>query len=150
MRDAEHWSDPKVRGWSAVHSDDVLKSLRRDAISALGELPIGDIDTPTVLELLQKIEQRGAIESAHRLRQRMSGIFTFAIAAGIARNDPTPKSLLKVLRGDGTLSTFEFTGYRGLAFAINEPSGQATVNAQCSNDQSSWTNCSILIGSNYT
>jgi integrase len=99
VRDAEHWSDPKVRGWSAVHSDDVLKSLRRDAFPALGDLPIADIDTPTVLALLQSIESRGAIESAHRLRQRMSDIFTFAIAAGIARNDPAPKSLLKVLRG---------------------------------------------------
>ena len=98
VRDAANWSDPKVRGWSAVHSDDVLKSLRKDAFPALGALPITDIDTPKILEVLHAMEQRGAIESAHRLRQRLSDIFTYAIAASIARVDPAPASLTKVLQ----------------------------------------------------
>lgn len=98
VRDAENWSDPKVRGWSAVHADDVLKSLRRDAFPALGALPMNDIDTPKVLELLHGIERRGAIESAHRLRQRISDIFTYAMTSGICRIDPAPMSLTKVLQ----------------------------------------------------
>ncbi len=98
VRDAANWSDPKVRGWSAVHSDDVLKSLRRDAFPALGALPMIDIDTPKVLELLRAIEKRGAIESAHRLRQRISDIFTFGMVEGVCRIDPAPISLTKVLR----------------------------------------------------
>ena len=99
VRDAAQWTDPKIRGWSAVHADDVLKSLRRDAFPALGALPINDIDTPKVLELLHAIERRGAIESAHRLRQRISDIFTYGMAAKICRADPAPVSLMKVLQG---------------------------------------------------
>ncbi|HEX8485427.1 tyrosine-type recombinase/integrase, partial [Sphingomonas sp.] len=41
--------------------------------------------------------QRGAIETAHRLRQRMSGIFLHGIATGICRADPAA-SLGKALR----------------------------------------------------
>jgi integrase len=98
VRDAANWSDPKVRGWSAVHPDDVLKALRRDAFPALGALPMADIDTPKILDLLHSIEKRGAIESAHRLRQRISDIFTYAMAAKICHADPAPASLTKVLQ----------------------------------------------------
>lgn len=98
VRDAHNWTDRHVRGWSAVHADDVLKSLRRDAFPALGALPMTDIDTPQVLDLLHAVEKRGAIESAHRLRQRISDIFTFGMAAGVCRFDPAPISLTKVLQ----------------------------------------------------
>lgn len=96
VRDAGNWSDPNA-GWSAVHSDDVLKSLRRDAYPALRNLPMVDIDTGRVLDLLHAIEKRGAIETALRLRQRISDIFNFAIAAGICSTDPAPVALTKVL-----------------------------------------------------
>ncbi|MFV3561759.1 phage integrase central domain-containing protein, partial [Mycobacterium tuberculosis] len=50
VRDAANWTKPGTRGWSAVHSDDVLKSLRRDAYPVIGALPMVDIDTPKILE----------------------------------------------------------------------------------------------------
>lgn len=96
VRDAHNWSSPNA-GWSAVHSDDVLKSLRRDAYPAIGKIPMVDIDTARILELLHAVERRGAIETALRLRQRISDIFTFGIAAGICSVDPAPVSLTKVL-----------------------------------------------------
>ncbi len=97
VRDAHHWTDPNVRGWSAVHSDDVLKSLRRDAFPAIGGLPLADIDTQRVLELLHAVEQRGAIESAHRLRQRISDIFNVGMVAKLCTSDPAPVALNKLL-----------------------------------------------------
>jgi len=98
VRDAANWTDPRVRGWSAVHADDVLKSLRRDAFPALGALPMTDIDTPKVLELLHAVEKRGAIETSHRLRQRISDVFTYAIAGRICSVDPAPIGLTKILQ----------------------------------------------------
>lgn len=97
VRDADNWTKPGVRGWSAVHSDDVLKSLRRDAFPVIGAMPMVDIDTPKILEMLHKVEARGSVESAHRLRQRVSDVFNFAMAAGICRTDPAPAALNKVL-----------------------------------------------------
>jgi hypothetical protein len=57
-----------------VHAADVLRSLERDAFPAIGDLPLTSIESPKVLEVLNAVEQRGAIETAHRLRQRISDI----------------------------------------------------------------------------
>ncbi len=94
---ARRWYDLRKPTWSEVHAADVLRSLDRDAFPAIGDLPLAAIESPKLLEMLNAIEQRGAIETAHRLRQRVSDIFVYAIAAGLAKADPAA-SLGKALR----------------------------------------------------
>ncbi len=94
---ARRWYDLRRPTWSEVHAADVLRSLDRDAFPAIGDLPLAAIESPKLLEMLNAIEQRGAIETAHRLRQRVSDIFVYAIAAGLAKADPAA-SLGKALR----------------------------------------------------
>jgi integrase len=55
----------------------------------VGNRPISEIDAPEMLRLLQRIEERGAHETAHRTKQRCGQIFRYAIATGRARHDPT-------------------------------------------------------------
>lgn len=43
------------------------------------------------MECLRAIEDRGAIETAKRVRQRVSAVFVYAIAEGIASADPAEK-----------------------------------------------------------
>lgn len=74
--------------WAKVHAQDVIESLERDAFPALGRLPITCIDAPTVLQVLRKVEERPAIETAGRVRQRISAVFVYAIASGRAKGDP--------------------------------------------------------------
>lgn len=85
---ARQWHEFKKPTWSAVHAKDVLDSLENDVFPHLGKFPIASIKTPRVLEVLRLVETRGAIETAHRLRQRVSSIFVYGIAAGVATNDP--------------------------------------------------------------
>ena len=94
---ARRWYELRKSIWSKVHAEDVLRSLERDAFPMIGALPLSMIDSPKVLEVLNAVEQRGAIETAHRLRQRISDIFVYAIALGIAKADPAA-SLGKALR----------------------------------------------------
>ena len=94
---ARRWYDLRKPTWSEVHAADVLRSLERDAFPAIGDLPLASIESPKLLEVLNAIEQRGAIETAHRLRQRVSDIFVYAIASGLAKADPAA-SLGKALR----------------------------------------------------
>ncbi len=72
----------KSRG--QLHAQDVIESLERDAFPTLGKLPITCIDAPTVLQALRKVEEQPAIETAKRVRQRISAIFVYAIASGRA------------------------------------------------------------------
>ncbi len=66
----EWYSDQKAR-WTAVHSVDVLNSLERDVLPDLGRLPIETINACIILATLKKVQERGAVETAHRLRQRI-------------------------------------------------------------------------------
>jgi uncharacterized protein YozE (UPF0346 family) len=86
---AREWHELQRDRWSKVHADDVLNSLERDVFPRLGAIAVTDIDEPMVLTTLQAVEERGAIETAHRLRQRMSGIFKFAKAKGAGNGNPT-------------------------------------------------------------
>lgn len=55
----------------------------------IGHRPISEIDAPEILALLRRIESRGAVETAHRTKQRCGQVFRYAIATGRASHDPT-------------------------------------------------------------
>lgn len=77
-RFAIEWHDLQKDRWSKIHAEDVLTSLKRDVLPIVGSIAITDIDEALVLAVLKPVQQRGAIETSHRLRQRMSAIFRFA------------------------------------------------------------------------
>lgn len=85
---AREWHGLHLARWSARHAADVLGSLEDAVFPALGKLPIAEISAPAVLAVLRAIEARPAIETARRVRQRMSAVFGFAIASGRAAIDP--------------------------------------------------------------
>ena len=85
---ARAWHAHQAPRWSAVHAADVLASLERDALPELGELPIGMIAAPELLDLLERVEGRGCLPTAKRLRQRISAIFRWAIARKLCEADP--------------------------------------------------------------
>ncbi|RDE04956.1 tyrosine-type recombinase/integrase [Sphingomonas aracearum] len=94
---AREWYAKQQPRWKPVHAADVIKSLERDIFADLGSLPVRSIDSALVLATLQKVEARGAIETAHRLRQRISSIYDYGIAIGRAVTNPAA-SLVKVLK----------------------------------------------------
>lgn len=85
---ARDWHKMSASQWTDIHGHDVLHSLERDVFPALGTRSISDISAADVLEVLREIEGRPAIETAKRVRQRMSAVFVFAIASGVASSDP--------------------------------------------------------------
>lgn len=82
------WHKLQAKQWSKVHAKDVLDSLTNDVFPVIGAKPIADIEAADVLIVLDKIVDRGAIETAHRVRQRISGIFVYGIAKNLAARDP--------------------------------------------------------------
>lgn len=97
---AREWFDTNKGKWAPVHQRDVIRSLERDVFGAIGAIPIAQLTPPLVLAVLRAIEARGAIETARRVRQRISGVFIYAVAQGIAQTDPAEKlgAVLKPLR----------------------------------------------------
>ncbi|MEE9376346.1 MAG: integrase arm-type DNA-binding domain-containing protein [Rhizobiaceae bacterium] len=59
------------------------------ANAGLGTKPIAEITAPTILAVLRKEENKGNYETALRLRSTIGAVFRYAIANGLAENDPT-------------------------------------------------------------
>jgi hypothetical protein len=85
---ARRWHERRRARWSPEHAADVLASLERDVLPAIGALPPRSIDAQAVLQLLLEVEERGCIETARRLRERISGVFRFGIPLQICNSDP--------------------------------------------------------------
>jgi integrase len=85
---ARQWHGRRSPRWSPEHATDVLASMERDVFPAIGGIAPAEIDAQAVLELLLKVEERGRIETARRLRERISGVFRFGIPLQICNADP--------------------------------------------------------------
>lgn len=85
---ARDWHALQLPRWVPVHASDVITSLERDVFPMLGSKPLSAIDAPAVLKCLRAVEDRGSIETAKRLRQRISGVYAYAISEGIVSSDP--------------------------------------------------------------
>lgn len=85
---AREWFDLQKAHWVERHAKDVITSLESEVFPTLGSFMINDLTPTDVLPVLRAIEKRGAIETARRVRQRMSAVFVYAIASGRANNDP--------------------------------------------------------------
>lgn len=85
---ARQWHQIHRERWTDRHADDVIASLESNVFSDIGAMPVGAIGAPAILQLLRAVEARGSIETARRIRQRISAVFSFAIAEGLATQDP--------------------------------------------------------------
>ena len=99
-RVAREWHHNAKSQWAGRHADDVLRSLERDVFPSIGHFPIAELTPPLILGVLREVESRGAVETAKRLRQRISATFVYGIAKGVVTHDPAEKltAVLKPLR----------------------------------------------------
>ena len=63
--------------------------MQNDLFPYLGKSPINEITAPQLLAVLRRVESRGAIETAHRVKALASQVFRFAIITGQAERDPS-------------------------------------------------------------
>ena len=64
-----------------------MSRLQRNIFPWLGAKPIADINASQLLEVVRRIEQRGVLETAHRVLQNCGQVFRYAVATGSAERD---------------------------------------------------------------
>lgn len=84
---ALEWHAKNINAWTSSHAERILSRLKRDIFPWLGKLPISEIRAPELLKTLERIQERGAIETAHRALQNCSQIFRYAFVTGRAEHD---------------------------------------------------------------
>lgn len=86
---AREWLGKQKHRLAAVTWGKVEWMLEKNAFPWLGARPISAIKAPELLEVLQRMEKRGKLETAQRVKQVCGQVFRFAIATGRAEHDIT-------------------------------------------------------------
>ena len=86
---AREWFEKVSPTWTPSHGVRIIRRLERDIFPWLGKKPIKDIQAPDLLSVLRRIEERGAVETAHRASQNCGQVFRYAVATGRAERDPS-------------------------------------------------------------
>ena len=94
---AKEWHDKESINWKPIHSKKVWRQLEADILPYLKNEPIDKITPTDLLEVLKKIEGRGALDIASRQRQRCDAIFKHAILTDRAGFNPASQ-LVGVLK----------------------------------------------------
>jgi integrase len=87
---ADEFLAKKTKEGKAETTIEKLRWMLDFAKPDLGPCPIASITPPQILAVLRKVERRGRLETATRLRSVIGQVFRYAIATGRAENDPTP------------------------------------------------------------
>ena len=86
---AREWHTKFAPTWTEGHAAMIMSRLERDLFPWIGKRPIAGIKAPELLAVLHRVESRGALESAHRIRTIAGQVFRYAVSTGRAERDPS-------------------------------------------------------------
>jgi integrase len=86
---AREWYEKFQRQWAQSHAVKTLGRLEKDLLPWVGSRPIDAIEPPELLRVFRRVENRGALETAHRIQQISSRVFRYGVATGRCVRDPT-------------------------------------------------------------
>ena len=85
---AREWHTKQAATWVKEYADDVLGRLVLNVFPYVGRRAPDDVAAQEWLPLLRRIEGRGALVAAKRVRAICSQVYRYAIATGRATRDP--------------------------------------------------------------
>jgi integrase len=90
-RVAREWLEKKSHGWDPGNAKIITHRLEADVFPWIGKEPIAKIGKESLLRVLERIERRGALETAHRVRQYIDSVIRYAMDTERAQANPTPR-----------------------------------------------------------
>ncbi len=126
---AREWLKMRKTGLAANTLKAAERRLERWVFPQLGTWPIRTVEPPDVLRVLRRIESFDKHETAHRVRNRISQVFRYAIATGRATRDPTAdlKGALAPVPTEHRAAVVTPAEVGGLLRAIESYQGQPAV-----------------------
>jgi len=85
---AREWHAKQSKSWVELHASRIMLRMENDIFPWLGTRPIAEITAKELLATVNRIVDRGATESAHRVLQNCGQVFRYAIATGRAERNP--------------------------------------------------------------
>jgi integrase len=85
---AREWFAKQTPSWTEKHAETVIRRLELNIFPWLGRERVCEISAPQLLEALRRVEERGALETAHRVLSICGQVFRYGIATGRAERNP--------------------------------------------------------------
>lgn len=85
---AVEWWEKFMKPNGGRYPDDVMRMLKREVFPYIGGMSIKNVDAPAVLSILRRIESRGTIETAHKIKSYISQTLRYGIAMGLITYNP--------------------------------------------------------------
>jgi integrase len=86
---AREWFGKNEPVWSAGHAVTNMNRLKKDVFPVIGGKHVSDIAASDIRTMLLKIEARGAVETATRIKIMCGQVFRYAVATGRLEHDPS-------------------------------------------------------------
>ena len=98
---ALEWYELKSPGWSPQHCIREKRNLEKDLFPFLGARHIADIEAIELLATVRRVEERGALDVAHRVLSTAGQVWRYAVSTGRTAHDVTAdiKGALKIHHG---------------------------------------------------
>ncbi len=84
---AEEWYRLKLDSWSSHYAIREKRNLEKDLFPFLGQRHIGEIEAIELLAVVRRVEERGALDVAHRVLTTAGQVWRYAVATGRAARD---------------------------------------------------------------
>ncbi|MEY8771461.1 integrase domain-containing protein [Erwinia sp. ACCC 02193] len=85
---AANWFTLKQASVTPDYAKDIWRSLEKDVFPAIGEIPVQQVKARKLVEALEPIKARGALETVRRLVQRINEIMIYAVNTGLIDANP--------------------------------------------------------------
>ncbi|WP_431225332.1 integrase [Serratia sp. L9] len=86
---AERWWNVKKASVTEDYAEDIWRSLERDVLPAIGDMSVTDIKAHTLVQAIQPVQARGALETIRRLCQRINEVMIYAQNTGLIDTVPS-------------------------------------------------------------
>ncbi len=128
---AREFQAGKVTAWSPSYFEKWLRQLEKDVFPYVGKLPIANITTPMMLEVIRRIEKRGVHDTAHTVKQTSGQVFRYGIQTGRCERDPCLDltGALKPVIVKNMAAILDPVKVGGMLRAIDDYKGQPTTQA---------------------
>ncbi len=128
---ALEWYEMKLDSWSSHYAIREKRNLEKDLFPFLGNRHIEEIEPIELLATVRRVEERGALDVAHRVLTTAGQVWRYAVATGRAARDVSAdiKGALKPHHGKNFAAITDPVKLGGLIRAIRGYQGGPIVRA---------------------
>ncbi|MBI1327853.1 MAG: tyrosine-type recombinase/integrase [Alphaproteobacteria bacterium] len=85
---AERWLEEKGKRLNQKYHTQTIARMRQHVFPAIGNLPLTEITVPDIVKVVDRIADRGTLETAKRMGQMIGQVFRYATRRGLCLHNP--------------------------------------------------------------